>query len=79
MEIAPFQPEAAGLIENPQDSPGLRVLSTCIVPDRSKPITFAMLDGDGEVTDFLRLGHLIDRNESRKVLRGMCFVCLGAL
>eukprot|EP00117_Sycon_ciliatum_P042302 scpid17102/ scgid30794/ Transcription elongation factor SPT6; Protein pandora len=66
VEVAPFQPEAAVNDDDPSYSPGLRVLTTCIVPDRSKPITFAMLDGNGEVSDFLRVGHLLDRNEAKK-------------
>lgn len=67
MEIAPFQPEAVDHLSSNRDGPGLPILATSVVSDRSKPITFVLLDGNGEVTDFLRLGHLIDRNETKKV------------
>ena len=40
---------------------GCRVLACGFMPDQNVAAFIAMLDGDGEVIDFLRLKHLLKR------------------
>lgn len=43
---------------------GCRVLACAFLPDQSAAAFLAMLDGDGEVIDFLRLKYLLTRKNS---------------
>jgi transcription elongation factor SPT6 len=43
---------------------GLRVLACSFQPEQTVPAFFAMLDGGGQVTDYLRLKYLLIRRNT---------------
>ena len=85
IEVAPYQPEQQVDEQDFDDrtnSDGLRVLSCSISPNPDTPAFLAMLDGGGQVTDYLRLKYLLNRrNATRakeredKVSHLLCFGC----
>ena len=46
------------------EGPYARVLACAYVPDKTVPAFCCFLDGSGQVTDFLRLNHLLKRKYS---------------
>ena len=46
---------------------GCRVASCAFLPDQNSAAFLAMLDGDGEIVDFLRLKHLMKRRNSLRI------------
>lgn len=49
---------------NPDEGPYSRVIACSFLPDKSVPAFCCFLDSNGEVNDFLRLGHLLKRKHS---------------
>ncbi len=45
---------------------GCRVLACSFLPDQNAAAFAVMLDGDGEVADFLRIKHLLKRKNSTR-------------
>ncbi|XP_031559934.1 transcription elongation factor SPT6-like [Actinia tenebrosa] len=67
IEVAPFQPEQQHEDQDYDDQmsgDGLRVLACSFLPDPSVPAFFAMLDGSGQVSDYLRLKYLLTRRNT---------------
>jgi len=46
---------------NQEEGPYARVVSCAYTPDKTVPAFCCFLDGSGEVVDFLRLNHLLNR------------------
>lgn len=69
IEVAPYQPEQQVDEQDFDDrtnSDGLRVLSCSISPNPDTPAFLAMLDGGGQVTDYLRLKYLLNRRNATR-------------
>ena len=80
ISIAPYQADSHLREENEygaqsETEHGCRVLSCAFVPDQNAAAFMAMLDGDGEVVDFLRLKHLMKRKNSARVADKEAKVC----
>ena len=54
---------------------GCRVISCAFLRDQNSAAFLAMLDGDGEVVDFLRLKHLMGKKNSLRVAEREVKVC----
>ena len=46
--------------------PGLRVLAVAVPTDPLKPVFFVMLNGGGQVGDFLKLSFIMKRRNSNR-------------
>ncbi|XP_023242655.1 transcription elongation factor SPT6-like [Centruroides sculpturatus] len=65
LKMAPYQVEQG--VEEDEDydtREGIRVLGVAYLPDWEVPAFGAMIDGSGEVTDYLRLPHLLKRKNA---------------
>ncbi|CAB4018053.1 Transcription elongation factor SPT6 [Paramuricea clavata] len=68
VEVAPYQAEQHNdeeydMFSGPQ---GLRVLSVAVPSDPQKPVFFVMLNGGGQVGDFLKLSFIMKRRYSNR-------------
>jgi len=87
IDVAPYQPEQPVDDQDYDDnthSEGLRVLACSISSSPNIPAFLAMLDGGGQVSDYLRLKYLLNRrNTTRakeredKVRHGLIFFLDG--
>ncbi|XP_013397141.1 transcription elongation factor SPT6 isoform X3 [Lingula anatina] len=60
LKVAPYQTDQPDLDDDDDDySKGLRVLGIGFAPDRETAAFGALIDGDGEVTEYIRLPHLL--------------------
>ena len=70
IEIAPYQPEQQHDDQDYDDGhstvDGLRVMACSFVSEVGSPAFVAMLDGGGQVIDFLKLPGLLARRNSLK-------------
>lgn len=69
IEVAPYQPEQhvdEQDYEDSSNSEGLRVLACSISPSPDTPAFLAMLDGGGQVNDYLRLKYLLNRRNTTR-------------
>ncbi|XP_067032168.1 transcription elongation factor SPT6-like [Acropora muricata] len=69
IEVAPYQPEQhveEQEFDDSVNSEGLRVLACSISPNPDTPAFLAMLDGGGQVNDYLRLRYLLNRRNTNK-------------
>ena len=67
--MAPYQPEQhveEQEFDDSVNSEGLRVLACSISPNPDTPAFLAMLDGGGQVNDYLRLRYLLNRRNTNK-------------
>ncbi|EDO33602.1 predicted protein [Nematostella vectensis] len=65
IEVAPYQPEQQPDQEyEDMGGDGFRVLALSYLPDPTVPAFLAMLDGEGQVTDYLRLKSLLVRRNA---------------
>ena len=86
IEVAPYQPEQhveEQDYDEATNSEGLRVLACSISPNPDTPAFLAMLDGGGQVNDYLRLKYLLNRRNTTRVKEredkvnkaGICLSC----
>ncbi|CAL1273727.1 unnamed protein product [Larinioides sclopetarius] len=67
LKVAPYQVDPQIEEEDDFDTrEGVRVLSIAYSPERDVPAFCALLDGDGEVLEYLRLPHLLKRRNAWK-------------
>ncbi len=71
ISVAPYQAdshlrEEADFGAQSETEHGCRVLACSFVPDQNAAAFFVMLDGDGEVVDFLRMKNLLKRKNSTR-------------
>lgn len=68
IEVAPYQAEQHNEEEYDMFSgpPGLRVLAVAVPTDPQKPVFFVMLNGGGQVGDFLKLSFIMKRRNSNR-------------
>lgn len=67
LKVAPYQIDQQIEEDDDYDTrEGIRVLSMAFVPDRSVPAFCAMVDGSGEVTEFLRLRFILFKRNAWK-------------
>ncbi|GIX74854.1 transcription elongation factor SPT6 [Caerostris extrusa] len=65
LKVAPYQIDPQVEDEDDFDTrEGVRVLSISYSPERDVPAFCALLDGDGEVVEYLRLPHLLKRRNA---------------
>uniref|UniRef100_UPI00358E2347 transcription elongation factor SPT6 isoform X2 n=1 Tax=Myxine glutinosa TaxID=7769 RepID=UPI00358E2347 len=70
LQVAPYQPDQQQ--EDDDDlmgdsgTRGLRVLGLAYSPEWNTPVFCALVNGEGEVTDFLRLPHFMKRKNARR-------------
>ncbi|XP_054723966.1 LOW QUALITY PROTEIN: transcription elongation factor SPT6-like [Uloborus diversus] len=65
LKVAPYQVD--GQVEEDEDfdtREGVRILAIAYSPDREIPAFCAMIDGNGEVLEYLRLPYLLNRKNS---------------
>jgi len=69
IEVASYQPEQhvdEQDYDDSSNSEGLRVLACSFSPNPDTPAFLAMLDGGGQVNDYLRLKYLLNRRNSNR-------------